>query len=376
MTTDLATLIDPPSEDELVTSLLASLSAAGFPVTSWSAGSVPRTLNAANAKVMADLYATIEQVARGGFLDLATGTWLTLHAASRFQLTRIAATFAEGTLTLACASGAGPINITAASLVISTASGKQYRSTNTTTVVVPDGGTASITVRAEGSGTTYNLASELLTTIVTPATAGLSFTASAGAAWRTTNARNEETDAELRTRCRDRWATLAVYGCGTREAYRYNLTSAGQNITRVAFATPPGDGTLIIYIAGASGLVSDGERDAAQAYIDDRKPITDDPTVTHAGTTTVDLTGSSVRFKAGYNISANRNAVQAAVRAYIDTLPIGDDIDQPLVDEAGLAAAIYNAVPGGIADVDLTCGDVTVAVGAIAQADETLIAWS
>lgn len=376
MATDLDTLTNPPSETTLVSQALALLAAAGFPVTSWQSGAVPRTLNAAASRVFADVYQVVEQIARGGFLDLATGAWLTRHARSRFSLERILATFTEGTLTLACASGAGPINIGAAALVVSTASGKLYRSTNTSTVVVPDGGTASISVRAEGSGTTYNVASELLTTIVTPAAAGLSFTASAGAAWRTTEARNEELDSELRTRCRDRWSTLAVYGCGTREAYRFNLTSAGQGITRVAFATPPGDGSLVIYVAGASGLVTNGQRDAAQAYIDVRKPITDAPTVTHAGTTTVDLTGSSVRFKAGYNISANRNAVQAAVRAYIDALPIGDDIDQPLVDEAGIAAAIYAAVPGGIADVDLTCGDVTVAVGAIAQADETLIAWS
>ena len=55
---------------------------------------------------------------QGWSLDDAEGAWLTLHAYSRYRVTRIAATFAQHTVTLTVASGAGPYSITAGQLVV------------------------------------------------------------------------------------------------------------------------------------------------------------------------------------------------------------------------------------------------------------------
>ena len=49
----------------------------------------------------------------------------------------------------------------------------------------------------------------------------------------------------------------------------FNILSAGEGVTRVGFLAPPGDGSVPIVIAGASGLLTDGQRDAVRALVAD-----------------------------------------------------------------------------------------------------------
>lgn len=370
-------ILTAKSADTLVTEQLAVMAAADppLPVTAWQEGGTARTLIEAECEALADVHTTVGLLGASAFLGEAEGDWLTLRAKSTFDLDRILATYTAGTVTLACTALAGPETITPGQLVITTPAGLTFRSTNTTNVVVPSGGTNTIAVRAEVSGTSYNV-SLAGATIVTPAAAGLSVSAAALLAWITTTARDEETDAELVTRCRARWATLATAGCGTRDAYTYNILNAGQGVTRVGFLAPPGDGTVPIVIAGATGLLTDGQRNAVRTYIDARKPITDTPGINHATPVAVDLTGSTVTFKAGYNTAGNRSAVRTAIEAYVNAFPMGDDLTTPLIDESAVAAAIYPAVPGGFVDVDLTCGDVTVPAGSVATVDTSVITFA
>lgn len=377
-------ILTPKTADTLVTEQLAVMAAADppLPVTAYQPGSTALTLIEAEAEALADVHTTVGQLGASAFLGEATGDWLTLRAKSTFDLDRILASYTVGTVTLASTVLAGAVTITPGALVISTTGGLLYRSTNTASITVASGGTASVPMRAEGSGTDYNV-SLAGATIVTPAAAGLSVSAASGVSWITTTARNEETDAELVTRCRARWATLAVAGCGTRAAYTYNLLSAlmvdgvtSCGVTRVGFLAPPGDGSVPIRIAGSSGLLTNGQRDDARLWIADRKPITDTPVIEHAGTVAVNLTGSTVTFKAGYNTAGNRSAVRTAIETYVNAFSMGDDIDTPLLDESAIAAAIYASVPGGFADVDLACGDVMVTAGSIATVDTSVITFA
>lgn len=370
--------------DTLVTEQLAVMAAADppLPVTAYQPGSTALTLIEAEAEALADVHTTVGQLGASAFLGEATGDWLTLRAKSTFDLDRILASYTVGTVTLASTVLAGAVTITPGALVISTTGGLLYRSTNTTSITVAQAAFATVPMRAEGSGTDYNV-SLAGATIVTPAAAGLSVSAASGVSWITTTARNEETDAELVTRCRARWATLAVAGCGTRAAYTYNLLSAlmvdgvtSCGVTRVGFLAPPGDGSVPIRIAGSSGLLTNGQRDDARLWIADRKPITDTPVIEHAGTVAVNLTGSTVTFKAGYNTAGNRSAVRTAIETYVNAFSMGDDIDTPLLDESAIAAAIYASVPGGFADVDLACGDVMVTAGSIATVDTSVITFA
>ena len=376
-----ADLIDAKTAETLRTELLDRLEQEGFPITAWQAGNAARTLVAVDVQTLAELYALVAQIGKGWSLDDAEGAWLTLHAWSRYRVARTLATFARHVVRLTVASGAGPYTITPGQLVLSRGS-LRYRSTNSANVALAYGSPVDVTVQCESSGVAGNAQP---TAVVTPALAGVTM------AWQSLDlsARDEETDPELRQRCRDKWATLSVQGCGTRAAYRFHILAATLDgtpideggtscgVTRIGFLSPPGDGTVPIRIAGASGLLDDTARDAVRAWIeDDRRPHTDTPSIQHAGTVTVDFTGSTVRFRAGQNIPENRNAAQTAVRNCINGYAMGDDTEEPVVDQEAVSAAIYAALPGKIADIDLACGDVTIPAGSIAVGDETLITFS
>lgn len=366
-----ADLIRLRTRDERRDALLAELSARGFPVTSWGAGGVARTLVEGVAQGDADLWLAVSAIARGGLLQYAEGDWLTELARSHYQVERIEATFARHTVRLSFTAG-GPGTIAPGQLVAANPSGLTFRSINTGTETIPASGSGylDLVVQCERAGLAGNSAP---TVLVTPALAGLSMTTTGTAIL----AIDRESDVALRQRCRNRWATLAVPGCGTRAAYTYTITSARMSeaadaapcgVTRVGFLSPPGDGTVPIRIAGASGLVSNEQRDAVRAWVDTRRPLTDTPVIEHATVVPVVIAGT-VRFYDGYNTSPNRDAVRTAINAYVNALPMGDDIDSPVVDEAGIKASIYAAVPGRVRDVDITNADVTVGTGAIAVAD-------
>ncbi|MDB4929453.1 MAG: Baseplate J-like protein [Myxococcaceae bacterium] len=370
------------TEDQLLAEQLGLMAAADppFPVTAWAPGDVALTLVETDCAALADVHQTVGLLGASAFLGTATGDWLTLRAKSTFDLSRILATYTTGTVTLACSALAGPHTIGPGALVITTAAGYRFRSTNTGNVVVPQGGTVAVGVQAEAAGAAYNRTGGELTIVVTPALAGLSVTAASGAGWITRTARDEETDAALVTRCRARWATLATAGCGTRDAYTFNLLGAlrpdgsSAGVTRAGFLSPPGNGEVPIRIAGATGPLSDADRNYVRTWIAARKPITDTPLIEHAGTVAVDLSSSTVTFKAGLNTSGNREAVRAAVRDFINAQPMGSDLEVVLIDEAAIAATIYRAAPAGsIADVDLGTGDVTVTNGYVATVDTSTL---
>ncbi len=361
-----ADLITAKTAATLQTELLARLADAGFPVTAWQTGGAARTQVAVDVVTLAELYALVVQIGKGWSLDDAAGAWLTLHAYSRYRVARILATFARHTVTLTAASGAGPYSITAGQLVVVNALGIRFRSTNTSTETVVHGTPITLTVEAQTAGTKGNTAPSA---VVTPALAGVSM------AWvaRTVSAVDEELDAPLRQRCRDRWATLAPAGA-TQATYRYWLTSAVDGsdvpcgITRVAFPTPPGDGTVPVWVAGASGQISAPQLTAAQAYVEARRPHTDTPDIDHATEVTVDVSGLTVRFKPGRNTSANQTAVRAAVVEAIDGLDISTGDEPVVVDEAAIKAAVYSGAPGAVRDVDWSTADATLGAGEVAVA--------
>lgn len=362
--TTYAELIAPKTAATLRDELLARLSSAGFPVTAWQTGGAARTLAQVDVETLAELYALVVQIGKGWSLDDAAGPWLTLHAFSRYRVERILATFAKHEVTLTAASGAGPYSITAGQLVLVNSQGIRFRSTNSTTQTVAHGTPLTLTVQAETAGTKGNTAPSA---VITPALAGVTMT------WvsRTLSAVDEELDEPLRQRCRDKWPTLAV-GQGPQGAYRFWLTSAVDGdgapcgITRVAFPTPPGDGTVPVWVAGASGLISGPQLTAARAYVEARRPHTDTPAINHATVVNVDVSALTVRFKPGKNTSANQTAVRAAVTAAVNGLDISTASDPVIVDEAAIKAAVYGAVPGAVRDVDWSTSDATLGAGEVA----------
>lgn len=341
-------ILTAKSRDTLITEILAVLAADGCPVTAWQTGNPLRTLARADATALADLHATVRLIGAAAFLDDAEEDWLTLLARSKFDVTRVPGVACVGRVVLTVASGAGPYTITAGGLVVSDGV-RRWRSTNTTSVSITSAATTTVEVQAEAVGTDYNVANGVITTIVSPANAGVTVTnpAISGGPWYTLAGAAEETDASLRQRCRDKWGTL---GRGANDtAYRYWARTGHAyeaQVTRASVVWGVGDGTLTIYIAGPSSAISDaGIVAEVQSWVNTNKPGTDTPTVVAASAVTMGITGT-VRVRAASDSTANRALATDAIAAYFASLGIGDDVDIAAVD-----AAIYAA--SGIVDVDL-----------------------
>lgn len=336
--------------DQVLTSLLTTLTSQGFPVTSWQSGSVPRTLLRASASALATLYGLVGEIGAAALLDYASGQWLTLHAASRYDVTRSPATFAEHTITLVNASGAGPYTITPGQLLMVSSGGVRFRSTNTANVVVPLSSNASITVRAEVSGTAGNATPSV---IVSPANAGMGSSYGAN----TVSGAAEESDASLRARCKAKWSTL---GRGaTLDAYVYLATTCpdATTVTRAKAVTGGGNGTVTVYVAQTSSTATGGQVATVQAYVTARAPATDAVTIVAADAVSVAVTATITFSSATYNTSAARAAIEAALHTALDATPIGQDVDL-----GALYAAIYAAATG-LADVDITLPAADTVVG-------------
>lgn len=366
MAYDLSTLLAPKSADTLTTEALALLAARGFPVTAWQAGSVARTLVEVDTATLADLYVAVQSVAGGAFLDLAAGAWLTLLAYHRFQIERTPAQFATGTVRLTCASGSGPYTINAGRLIVSNGT-RRFVSTNTAAVTVPSGGYVDVTVRAELAGTAGNVGSGTVTTIVSPALAGVTCTNASAFA----GGDAEESDAALRTRCRAKWATL---GRGaTLAAYVYHATDVahtGVAVTRALALANPGDGTVTVYVAKAGGAASSGEAAAVQTYVESQNPITDALTVLPATAVPVNIE-ATIEVRAANDSTANRTLATDALSAYFAGLAIGDDVD---------LGAIYAAIrqASGVIDVDVSAPSADTSVGAsqVATLGTVTLTWT
>ena len=158
--------------------------------------------------------------------------------------------------------------------------------------------------------------------------------------------------------------TLPLFGT-VNAVIDWGAEGANAGCTRVGFATPAGDGSYIVYVAGASGALGGTPLARVQVALDAVKPITDTPVVTNATEVPITIAGT-VRFFSGYNTSDNRTAADAAAEAYVNALPLGDTSDPPVVDASGIAAAIYAALPGKVRDIDLSTTDTSLTLGQVA----------
>ncbi len=350
-------ILTAKSRDTLITEILAALAADGCPITAWQTGNPLRSLVRADATALADVHAVVRAIGAAAFLDDAEGDWLTLLARSKFDVTRTAGVACVGRVQVSVASGAGPYTITAGGLLVSDGA-RRWRSTNASAVTITSAATTTIEVQAEAAGTAYNVANGAITTIVSPAYAGVTVTnpAIGGGPWYTTAGAAEETDALLRQRCRDKWGTL---GRGANDtAYRYWARTGHiyeAQVTRAAVVWGSGDGTVTVYIAGPTSAITDSAVTAAvQSWVDLNNPGTDTVTVTPATGVTVTIAGT-ITVRAASDSTANRTLATDAIAAYFAGLEIGDDVDLAAIHDAIYAAR-------GVVDVDLTSPTDDVAI--------------
>lgn len=312
----LSDLIVPQSASSIITTQLALLQLAGFPVNSWQSGSVPLSLIQADASTLASLSQTISNIASGGLLSLATGGYLDLIAGSHYGLTRKPAVGTIGTMALTDAQSAGPFTITIGQLVA--ASGNLLFS-NTTGGTLNRGSTLSLVwaCQTPGQSIGQNLTTPTPLTLVTPLP-GVTVTnpPNAGTStWITTQGSDAESDSSLVTRCMARWPGLG----GGATALVYQAAAIASSLTITKASVLPGNGIVTIYVAGPAGGSQSGDVALAQAAITAIQPLCVIATVLPASNVAVTVAGT-------YSGSTAPNSVSAALSSYAAGIGIGGTV--------------------------------------------------
>lgn len=250
-------LTTPLTRQEVEAKIYAVLATRGVTTTAWKPGSVVRTMITASAMVMAAFSELAADVARAGFAETSRGGWLTLVARYGRNVERIAATFAEGEITLTN-TGGGIYVLEVDDLVFANAeSGKQYRNSESVTLGALE--TVTVGIRATEAGAASTSAPGEITELVTPLL-GVTCTNAAPVV-----GADEETDAELRARYDEKLGSLSPMGPW--DAYTYAAKMATREggsrvgVTRVR-TVPDSYGRLTVYVATASGAVSGAAADA------------------------------------------------------------------------------------------------------------------
>lgn len=334
-------LITPPTEDEVLGTILVALGQMGFEATAWQDGSIQLTILRTLARLMAALGVTIQQVAAGGFTVLAgsgeianTSPFLALLARYVYNITPGEATSTVGQVLLTSIAAAPLYTIAAGDLVVSdqpagTAGANTY--TNTGGGTLAPNSTLSLEFKADSAGQVANIPTGTTLYLWTPL-AGVTPSNPAYLAlgtWITTPGEDKESDASIVAKCLGQWSQL-TYG-NINGAYEVWARKALPALTRVSVQSAAGDATVILVGATALGPLTGPQCTTITNYIKGltdgigRRPINDIVSTIPATT----LSSPSLVVDA-YVTSDVIDTIAAtmsnALLAYIGTVPIGGTI--------------------------------------------------
>jgi uncharacterized phage protein gp47/JayE len=332
--------------------------------TAWQTGSVPLTMMENDAAVSEDVYALIAAIASGGMLETSAGPWLDLVAGQVYALTRNPGVLTQGVVTLSDPAGAGPFSITDGQLWFSSTSGLRFNSVGAYTL--PKNGSITVSVKAESPGAAYNVANGTITTLVT-ALAGVTVSnPGPGGTWISVQGADQETDAALRTRCRARWPAL---GSGTpNDAYDLWARTSDPSINRTLVrASPTLEGTVEVYLAGASGAAGASAVTNANAYIQPRVPLCVNCIVAAASENLINVT-ATVYVSAAYVATATTQcAANVQALFYGGTNSIGEQLPGVPIGGTLYVTQLVEQlmVVTGVRNVSLASPAADVVLGAI-----------
>lgn len=243
-------LLEPVTTDQQLEKFLTTLEAVGVHAKAWRKAGSLRTI----LRIVAATYAGFSQAilgfTRAGFLETAEKGWLTLLAFNSYGVTRIPATFATGPVTLVNAGGGNyPVQADELRLISEANGGKGY--TNTTAFTLAPGATITIDVLAIEVGSASSAPPGTITKLETvlPGVTATNALAVVGA--------DEETDTDLRQRCKDKLATIS--GKGPRGAYGFAVRSAVRDdgspvdVNRLRVSPGSSTGVVTVYVASPAG---------------------------------------------------------------------------------------------------------------------------
>lgn len=363
----LADLITPVTADEANETALTAIEALGVPIKSWPQGGAGRVIVRVLATMYAGLTTMLATFVSSGFLDLATGRWLTALALYTYNVTRITATFATGTVTFTNTGGGTFTKAAGEVRVTNPTTKKSY--VNAAAFTLGSFASVDVAIVALEVGTASSAIPNSITQIETTML-GVTVTNAAAVA-----GNDDETDDNLRQRCRDKLGASSVFG--PRTAYAYWARSAKRNdgsnvdVNRVTVTNSSSTGVVKAWVASPTGPVIASDLAAIQqAFEDNVRPDTVTAVVISAVAVPVSLTGITVWARKEYGASSDAVSVAAtnALIALATAYPIGG-LRKPPVDIGYLyadkiAATIIGSHPA-IYDVDGVGGDVYLAPGSV-----------
>ncbi len=350
--TTLDVLLTPMTVDEAHEAIYTAIAARGVRTTSWKSGAVVRSMIASFAVVLSGLSHMQAQLAKMGFIEHAEGEWLTKVAYYVYGVDRDLGSFAAGTFTFDNASGAVYSGSPGDLIVSSSVTGKEYRNTAAYTIGALATG-VEIDFEAVELGSASSAGAGDVDTMVTALT-GVTVTNATAIV-----GTDEEDDATLRLRCREKLGALSpngpadAYAYFARSARKDDGTSAG--VTRVR-VIPDGTGTVDVYIATASGAVTGtiGDTSTALGAVDDAiqrnvVPLCVTANIASVSTVVVPVTYEIwVRSTIGLTDEQVETTIQTALETFFATHPIGGEIILPAGGKLyvdALRAAIADALP-------------------------------
>jgi uncharacterized phage protein gp47/JayE len=344
-------LLTTKTLDDWKRAIVNTATLVGLKTQNWAEGGYTRTLVALFAQLYTTAGNVVRLIAASGFLDTAEGDWLTLLAKNLFNVERIEATFAKAADGLTITNGGGGLYVFDAGdvIVAHNVTGKTYRNTTGGTLSPGIGQTLTLDLEAEEAGSGSNAGIGTITTLVTTF---LGLTCSNPVALAGIDG---ESDEDLRQRCRDSLAALALGGIANaydffaKSAVREDGTAIG--VTRVKVMPAPGDGTVDVFIASASGAVAIDDVAIVQADFDEHvTPYGFDATAISASNVSITVPCEIwIPASLGLAEADAQTLVFDALEAYVQTLPIGGVVITPATGKVywrALLGIVEGSIPG------------------------------
>lgn len=325
----LSDLTTPASRADVQASIYRVFGVLGVNTTAWGTGAVVRTMTVAVSAILSAFSSLQAQIAQSGFLDLATGDWLTLVARYVYGVERIDATFAAGNMTLAN-SGGGVYDFDPGDIIVATPpilGGKTYRNdaavhlgASTTLTGVPFTAVEAGAASSAGAGT--------ITVLITNI---LNVTCSNPAAF---IGQDVETDAALRARCSEKLGALSpmgpwdAYAFAARNAHRSTGEPCGITRTRTL---KDGFGNVTLIVANDSGVVlgTIGDLTTDLGAVDEAVQQLAAPLAVTAHTESASAVNQAITYELwAYNTSGQSSAqiqasIATALQVFTRNQPVG-----------------------------------------------------
>lgn len=340
--TPIEDLTKPLTVDQVRLSIYSVLAQIGVDTTTWKPGGVVRTMIAATSILISALSRLTAEIAKSGFLDTASGDWLTLLASNVYGVDRIEATFGQGSAVLANSSGGIYVLADGELQITNGRTGATYVNVGPITIPSVSSGIPCILQASQaGSASTALITDVMIVTSPLPGvTCGLQ-SAIIGL--------DAELDPALRLRCKEKLGALSpngppdAYGFVCRSAVRGDGTNIG--VTRVRL-TKDGFGRVDIYVANAAGGIDPSDLPFVDAAVQTQSAPLAVTAFTHSADEVPVNVGAHVYCYAdsGFSDAQIQDLCAASLTRFFSTEPIGGD----LVGVVGkiYVSAIQNAIAG------------------------------